>query len=87
MAQTQVLMRAQDPLGELGLAMGGHRPGEQFWEQTLANLAAPASARQSAEVSTTMVCVDRKRQWSRAKNVRHSVAIRSTLHMFKPGRR
>ena len=29
-------------------------------------------------------CVDRKRQWSRAANVRHSVAIRSTLHMLRP---
>jgi len=32
------------------------------------------------------VCVDKKRQWSKAKNVRHSVAIRSTLHMMKPGK-
>jgi hypothetical protein len=37
-------------------------------------------------VATQTVCVDRKRQWSRAKNVRHSVAIRSTLHMMRPGK-
>jgi len=83
-AQTQVLMRAQDPLSEMGLAMGGHRMENRFWEQTLANLAAHLGA--DGEVSTTVTCVDRKRQWSRAKNVRNSVAIRSTLHMLKPGK-
>jgi hypothetical protein len=84
-AQTQVLMRAQDPLGELGLAFGGHGKENRFWEQTLANLAASLGCEQP-EVTTNVVCVDRKRQWSRAKNVRHSVAIRSTLHMMKPGK-
>ncbi len=38
-------------------------------------------------MTTTVTCVDRKRQWSQAKNVRHSVAIRSTLHMLKPGKK
>ncbi len=39
-AQAQVLMRAQDPLSELGLSFGGHKQENRFWEQTLANLAA-----------------------------------------------
>lgn len=85
-AQTQVLMRAQDPLSEMGLAMGGHRMENRFWEQTLANLATHLGV-EAPEVSTTTVCVDRKRQWSYAKNVRNSVAIRSTLHMLKPGKK
>jgi hypothetical protein len=85
-AQTQVLMRAQDPLSEMGLAMGGHRMENTFWEQTLANLATHVGA-EAPEVSTTTVCVDKKRQWSYAKNVRNSVAIRSTLHMLKPGKK
>ena len=84
-AQAQVLMRAQDPLGELGLAMGGHRNENRFWEQTLTNLAAHLGCTEP-ELTTSVVCVDRRRQWSRASNVRHSVAIRSTLHMMKPGR-
>jgi hypothetical protein len=84
-AQAQVLMRAQDPLGELGLTLGGHGKENMFWEQTLANLASSLGA-PGAVVSTQVVCVDRRRQWSRATNVRHSVAIRSTLHMMKPGK-
>ena len=35
-AQAQVLMRAQDPIGELGLTFGGHGKENTFWEQTLA---------------------------------------------------
>ncbi len=83
-AQAQVLMRAQDPISEMGLAMGGHRMENRFWEQTLGNLAAHLGA--DGDVTTSVTCVDKKRQWSRAKNVRHSVAIRSTLHMMKPGK-
>ena len=83
-AQTQVLMRAQDPLSEMGLAMGGHKLENRFWEQTLENLAAHLGA--EGTVSTTVTCVDRKRQWSHAKNVRNSVAIRSTMHMLRPGK-
>jgi hypothetical protein len=84
-AQVQVLMRAQDPLSEMGLAMGGHRMENKFWEQTLGNLAVHLGA-PDGEVTTTVTCVDRRRQWSQAKNVRNSVAIRSTLHMLKPGK-
>jgi hypothetical protein len=82
-AQTQVLMRAQDPLGEIGLTFGGHRMENRFWEQTLGNLAAHLGVAEPT-VSTTMTCVDRRRQWSKAGNVRNSVAIRSTLHMLRP---
>jgi len=85
-AQTQVLMRAQDPISEMGLTMGGHRMENKFWEQTLANLATHLGV-EAPEVTTTVTCVDKKRQWSQAKNVKNSVAIRSTLHMLKPGKK
>jgi hypothetical protein len=84
-AQAQLLVRAQDPLTELGLALGGHRTEDRFWEQTLSNLAAHFGV--EGAVETQVVCVDRRRQWSRAGNIRHSVAIRSTLHGLRPRRR
>lgn len=84
-AQTQVLMRAQDPISEMGLSMGGHRMENRFWEQTLSNLAGHLGV-DEAVVTTQVVCVDKKRQWSHAGNIRNSVAIRSTLHMMKPGK-
>ena len=79
------LRGAQDPIGELGLTFGGHGKENTFWEQTLRALADSLGA-PGAQVLTTVVCVDRKRQWSRATNVRNSVAIRSTLHMLRPSR-
>jgi hypothetical protein len=84
-AQAQVLMRAGDPLYELGLALGGHRQEDRFWQQTLTRLA--AHFEHDAEVDTRVVCVDRRRQWSRWRNVWHSAAIRSTLYRLSaPGR-
>src|SRR4051794_33327503 len=77
-AQAQVLMRASDPIFELGLALGGHRQEDRFWTQTLTALA--ASFDHDGEVDTQVVCVDRRRQWSRWRNVWHSSAIRSTLY-------
>jgi hypothetical protein len=77
-AQAQVLMRASDPIYELGLTLGGHRQEDAFWQHTLARLAAHFG--QDGNVDTQVVCVDRRRQWSKWRNVWHSAAIRSTLY-------
>jgi hypothetical protein len=84
-AQAQVLMRASDPIFELGLTMGGHKQEDRFWQQTLTALASHFG--HEAEIDTQVVCVDRRRQWSRWSNVWHSSAIRSTLYTTgAPGR-
>ncbi len=80
-AQTQVLMRASDPVFELGLTLGGHAQEDRFWQQTLRNVAASYEVH-DAVVETRVVCVDPKRQWSRWTNVRHSAAIRSSVWML-----
>ena len=77
-AQAQVLMRSQDPLTELGLTLGGHRKEDAFWRATLSALAARLGSR--SEPETSVVCVERRRQWSRAGNVRHNSAFKSGLH-------
>ncbi len=84
-AQAQVLMRAQDPLSELGLSMGGHKQENRFWQQTLASLAAHFGV--EGDVKTQVVCVDKKRQWSNAKNIRHSGALRSSVPGLRPRRK
>jgi hypothetical protein len=78
-AQAQVLMRAGDPLYELGMTFGGHRQEDAHWVHTLTSLAAHFGA--SAPVDVQSICVDRKRQWSRAANVWQNAGIRSGLHM------
>jgi hypothetical protein len=85
-AQAQVLMRASDPIFELGLVMGGHKQEDRFWNHTLARVAAHFGE-PDREVETRVVCVDTKRQWSKWRNVWHSSAIRSTLYTVgAPGR-
>jgi hypothetical protein len=78
-AQAQVLMRASDPLYEVGLSLGGHRQEDAHWTHTLASLAAHFGS--AAPVEAQSICVDRRRQWSRAGNVWHNAGIRSGLHM------
>lgn len=79
-AQAQVLMRASDPIFEIGLMMGGHRKEDRFWQQTLTRLAARFGA-PAATVDTRVVCIDGRRQWSKWSNVWYSSAIRSTIYV------
>ncbi|TDO48416.1 hypothetical protein EV643_10745 [Kribbella sp. VKM Ac-2527] len=79
--QTQVLMRASDPIFELAMMMGGHGQEDRFWGRTLGNLAAHFG-HPGAAVDTKVVCVDKRRQWSRWRNVWHSSAIRSTIYLL-----
>jgi hypothetical protein len=77
-AQVHILMRAHDPLSELGLTFGGHKLEDRFWEETLAGLARHFGV--EGEVETHVACVDGRRQWSRATNVWRSAAIRSGIY-------
>jgi hypothetical protein len=51
----------------------------RFWQATLRNVAARLGADQ-AEVETEIVCVDRRRQWRRAGNVRYNAGLRAAMH-------
>jgi hypothetical protein len=73
--QAQVLMRASDPLYEIGLTLGGHRQEDRFWAATLTALTQRLG--HPVEVVTAVVCVDRRRQWRRWRNLRHSAALRA----------
>jgi hypothetical protein len=79
-AQAQVLMRASDPLYEIGMAFGGHRQEDKHWVHRLSSLAAHLGT--DGEVTVERLCVDRRREWRRAGNVWQNAGIRSGLHMF-----
>ena len=70
--QVQALERTSDPFIELTYLFGANRANDRFWEQTLENLAALARASRRRSSRRTKVCVDRRRQWKYAGNVRHS---------------
>ncbi len=82
-AQAQVLMRSSDPIYEIGMALGGHRVEDRFWGATLAALATTLGVSEPA-VAAHSECLDKRRQWGRAGNVRYNAAIRSG--MYRAGR-
>ena len=78
-AQIQVLMRAGDPITEIAFRLGfGHRMEDVFWRTTLENLAGRFGVR--TEATQQVTCVDPRVQWSEAKNLWHSSAIRSAFY-------
>jgi hypothetical protein len=76
--RAHVLMRANDPLYELGMTFGGHAKEDRFWEQTLTALGGRLGV-PDPQVKTRSICVDSHRQWRNAKNVWHNAMLRSTL--------
>ncbi len=74
-----MLLRANDPLYELGMPIVIMRKEDRFWQQTLANLASHLGVAEPLP-TTAVVCVDRRRQWSHAGNVWHNAGIRSALY-------
>lgn len=81
LAEIEILMRANDPLYELGLKFGGHRKEEHFWAEMLWNLAGLYGERPSVFVSRQ--CLDRSRRWRHVTNIRHNAAIRTVLRHLR----
>jgi hypothetical protein len=89
--QAQLLMRANDPLYELAMTLGGHRKEDQFWVQTMTALAKYLGV-PSATVRARTVCIDPRRQWRNAGSVWQNSMVRSVLQamiapLTSPGRR
>ena len=77
--QVQVLIRADDPFYDLMLPLYGHRAEDQMWTKTLAAIATRFGS--TAAVTVERICVDRRRNWRRAKNIWKNAAIRSGVYM------
>jgi len=85
-AQAQALERTADPLIELSYMFGANRANDRFWEQTLESLAGSLGVH-APTVERRIVCVDKRRQWRYAGNVRHGAVIHSTAGLLTaPGR-
>jgi hypothetical protein len=76
--QAQVLMRANDPIYELGMMSGGHKKEDKFWAATMIALGQRLGV-EDPKVETTTTCVDSKRQWRNASNIWHNSAVRSVF--------
>lgn len=76
--RAHVLMRAMDPLYEIGMTFDGHAKEGRFWAQTLTALGTRLGVPEP-QVETRSTCVDGHRQWRNAKNIWHNAMLRSTL--------
>jgi hypothetical protein len=80
-AQAQALIRANDPIYEIAMRIGFLGKNEdQFWQQTLENLAAHYGV--DGYVQQQSTCVDPRMQWAEARNIWYNAGIRSALHML-----
>jgi anti-anti-sigma factor len=77
--QVHPLFRAADPLMELGFRFGAAKQEDQFWHQTLRNLASRLGV--EGQVEQQNVLIDRHLQWGEIGNVWYCGAIRSSLYM------
>jgi hypothetical protein len=73
----EMLIRASDPIFEIGMIFGGHRWENHFWRQMLRNLAAHFGI--AAEPESRVTCEDPHYRWENAKNIWHNGAIRNGL--------
>ena len=77
MAQSEVVMRASDPLFEIGMALYGHRREDRFWEETLGALARFFGS-DATPVSASR-CLDRHYQWASVWNIRNNALLRAVV--------
>jgi hypothetical protein len=77
-AHIRIQMRANDPLYEVGLLLGGHNTEERFWVSTL--MALGHHFGEDLSVHTEAELLDPHRQWSKASNIRYNAGILTTLH-------
>lgn len=79
-AQAQVLIRANDPLYELGFRLGFlHKEEDRVWHHTLRSLAGHFGLQ--GQVEQTVTCVDPKVQWREARNLWYNAGIRTALYL------
>ena len=77
--QVQLLIRASDPIFEVAMIAGGSRKEDKFWHETLRNVARNFGV-EDATVDMQIVCVDKKRQWSSARNIWKNSAVSSGMY-------
>jgi hypothetical protein len=78
-AQAQALERTSDPFDELAYMLGGNKMNDRFWRDTMANVARAMGAAEP-KVDIQVICIDKRRQWRHAGNVRNSATLRTARH-------
>ena len=74
-AQIEIVFRSGDPIFEVGMRLFGHRRENRFWMEVLASLAKHFGVNGRPEMYAELL--DRRVQWSQAKNVAHNAYLRN----------
>ena len=82
-AQVSALIRANDPLYEVGFMTFGNRSEDKMWVHTLRSLSAYLGS--PHEPTAERVKVDRKREWKNFKNIRHNAMITGMFRRTSKG--
>lgn len=72
-ASIRALVRANDPLYEVGFVLFGNRAEDRMWMHTLRALAERMGS--AHEPTAERVRVDRRRSWRHARNLRHNAML------------
>lgn len=78
LAQASMLIRANDPIYEIAMRLGGHKAENAFWVHTLTSLALHYHV--DTQVESDITCLDQKVQWSEAKNIWQNAGLRTMLY-------
>jgi hypothetical protein len=78
-AHVDVVMRASDPIYEIGMPLGGHHHENKFWEASLSALANFFGVNAEAEMS--MVCLDTHRKWRNVTNIVHNAFLHTYFQL------
>jgi hypothetical protein len=76
--RAHLLMRANDPLYELGMTSGGRGKEDQFWAASMTALGTGLGV-PDPQAETWSTCAGNHRQRRHARNIRHNAMLRSAL--------
>lgn len=76
-ARVDILMRASDPIYEIGMPLGGHHHENRFWEASLHALAKYVGV--DAQPQMDMTCLDGHRKWRNIGNIRHNAFLHTAF--------
>lgn len=77
--QVQPLLRASDPLYEIGMRLGfADKMEDEFWRATLVNIAKHFGV--NGQPTQQVTCIDPRWQWKYAGNIWNNAAIRTALY-------
>lgn len=78
-AQVEVIMRAGDPLYEIGMPLGGHQHENKFWQASLVALGHHFGV--EAQPEKSIECLDNRRKWRNASNITHNAFLHTAAYL------